>query len=115
VTMNSLDVHGRGAGTMMTSPSTAVHHGGARPGDPRRDLGRSTIQGPLPDDDVLSAVAARIQRDIGLHHELSSASTTTSSGLLQDLVQWRQPDGGDSDGLGSKPDGLIWALMFFLF
>jgi hypothetical protein len=31
---------------------------------------------PLPDDDVLSAVAAWIRRDNGLHHELASASTT---------------------------------------
>jgi hypothetical protein len=30
-TADSLDVHGRGAETATTSPSTAAHHGGARP------------------------------------------------------------------------------------
>jgi hypothetical protein len=51
------------------------------------------MQGPLPDDDVLSAVVAWIQRDIGLHHKLNSASTTTSSASASSRIpmQWWQP------------------------
>jgi hypothetical protein len=90
----------------------------------RRDLGRSKIQGldggdngsrhgdsdddaaslgwhdpearPLPDDDVLSAVAAWIRRDISLHHELASASTTTMAA-----------------GSDLSLTGLIWACFFY--
>jgi hypothetical protein len=56
--------------------------------DDAASLGRPDPEAqPVPDDDMLSEVAAQIRRDIDLHHELASASTTMSSTSASSTIQ----------------------------
>jgi hypothetical protein len=61
-----------------------------RRGDSDNDafsFGRPDLEARLlPYNDMLSTMAARIQRDIGIHHELTSASTTTSSASASYMI-----------------------------